>query len=244
MRNKQAIGHSAALFTIFIWGTTFISTKLLLVDFAPLEILLIRFVLGYLALWLLYPHKLKLYDIKQEGVFALAGLCGICLYYLLENIALTYTSAANVGVIISIAPFFTAILTKVIGKQTKLHRAFYLGFVISMIGICLISFQERAIELNPFGDFLACVAAFVWTCYAILSKKISDYGYAIIPSTRRMFLYGILFMMPMCFTMNLSFDLTSCITPTALGNLLFFRARSLRIMLCDMEFCSKDIGLN
>ena len=32
------------------------------------------------------------------------------MYYLLENIALTYTLASNVGVIISIAPFFTAIL--------------------------------------------------------------------------------------------------------------------------------------
>lgn len=242
MRNKQAIGHSAALFTILIWGTTFISTKLLLVDFAPLDILLIRFLLGYIALWLLYPHKLKLYDIKQEGVFALAGLCGICLYYLLENIALTYTSAANVGVIISIAPFFTAILTKVIGKQTKLHRAFYLGFVISMFGICLISFQERAIELNPFGDFLACVAAFVWACYAILSKKIGDYGYAIIPTTRRMFLYGILFMMPMCFTMNLSFDLTSCITPTALGNLLFLGLGASALCFVTWNFAVKTLG--
>lgn len=242
MRNKQGIGHSAALFTILIWGTTFISTKLLLVDFAPLEILLIRFLLGYIALWLLYPHKLKLYDIKQEGVFALAGLCGICLYYLLENIALTYTSAANVGVIISIAPFFTAILTKVIGKQTKLHRAFYLGFVISMIGICLISFQERAIELNPFGDFLACVAALIWACYAILSKKIGDYGYAIIPTTRRMFLYGILFMMPMCFTMNLSFDLTSCITPTALGNLLFLGLGASALCFVTWNFAVKTLG--
>lgn len=34
-----------------------------------------------------------------------AGLCGICLYYLLENIALTYTQASNVGVIGSTAPF-------------------------------------------------------------------------------------------------------------------------------------------
>ena len=35
-----------------------------------------------------------------------AGLCGVCLYYLLENIALTFTMASNVGVIISVAPFF------------------------------------------------------------------------------------------------------------------------------------------
>lgn len=242
MRNKHGMGHLAALLTIVIWGTTFISTKVLLVEFTPLEILLIRFVLGYVTLWLLYPHKLQLKDQSQEWGFMLAGLCGICLYYLLENVALTYTSASNVGVIISIAPFFTAILTKLIVKHTNLQRTFYLGFLISIIGIILISFQKNAIEFNPFGDFLACVAAFVWACYAILSKKIGDYGYAIIPTTRRMFFYGILFMMPMCFTMNLSFDLTSCITPTALGNLLFLGLGASALCFVTWNFAVKTLG--
>lgn len=242
MRNKQGMGHLAALLTIVIWGTTFISTKVLLMNFSPLEILLIRFVLGYVALWLLYPHKLQLRDRSQEWVFMLAGLCGICLYYLLENVALTYTSASNVGVIISIAPFFTAILTKLMIKHTPLQRTFYLGFLISIIGIILISFQESAIELNPFGDFLACVAAFLWACYAILSKKIGDYGYAIIPTTRRMFFYGILFMLPMCFTMNLSFDLTSCMTPTALGNLLFLGLGASALCFVTWNYAVKTLG--
>ena len=43
-------GHLAAAVTIFIWGTTFISTKVLLVSFTPLEILFFRFFIGYAAL--------------------------------------------------------------------------------------------------------------------------------------------------------------------------------------------------
>ncbi len=39
MANSTAKGHLAALITILIWGTTFISTKVLLVDFQPIEIL-------------------------------------------------------------------------------------------------------------------------------------------------------------------------------------------------------------
>ena len=50
MKQNAAAGHLAALFTILIWGTTFISTKVLLEDFAPVEILFFRFVIGYLAL--------------------------------------------------------------------------------------------------------------------------------------------------------------------------------------------------
>lgn len=55
-----------------------------------------------------------------------AGLCGICLYYLLENIALTYTMASNVGVIISVAPFFTAISAHIWMKtEEKLQIRFF-----------------------------------------------------------------------------------------------------------------------
>ena len=106
MANSTAKGHLAALVTILIWGTTFISTKVLLVDFQPIEILFFRFLMGLLALMIVYPHRLKGTTIKQESVFVAAGLCGVCLYYLLENIALTYTIASNVGVIISVAPLF------------------------------------------------------------------------------------------------------------------------------------------
>ena len=107
MQNTRYIGHIAALITIATWGTTFISTKVLLTGFQPLEILFFRFIMAFFALWLAYPKMLKT-DKKQEPVFMAAGLCGICLYYLLENIALTYTQASNVSVIGSTAPFFTA----------------------------------------------------------------------------------------------------------------------------------------
>lgn len=35
--NRYAAGHLAALLTILIWGTTFISTKVLLCSFQPVE---------------------------------------------------------------------------------------------------------------------------------------------------------------------------------------------------------------
>ena len=96
MENKHTAGHLSALLTIIIWGTTFISTKILLVDFQPVEILFFRFIMGLIALLIVYPHRLKGTTLRQELTFVAAGLCGICLYYLLENIALTYTLASNV----------------------------------------------------------------------------------------------------------------------------------------------------
>ena len=119
MNKGTGTGHITALITIVIWGTTFISTKILLADFTPIEILFFRFLLGLLVLIAVYPKGLEIKDKKQELTFAAAGLCGICLYYLLENIALTYTMASNVGVIISVAPFFTAVLSHVLRKTEE-----------------------------------------------------------------------------------------------------------------------------
>gem|GEM_PF-2747973 len=43
MKNKPLLGHLSAMFTIFLWGSTFISTKILLTAFSPTEILFFRF---------------------------------------------------------------------------------------------------------------------------------------------------------------------------------------------------------
>ena len=83
MKNQTTFGHVAVIFTNIVWGTTFISTKLLLEYFDPIEILFIRTVIGFLALCAAYPHRMKITDRKQELIFALAGLTGSCMYFLL-----------------------------------------------------------------------------------------------------------------------------------------------------------------
>lgn len=66
MESKKHIGHLAALLTIVIWGTTFISTKILLTDFQPVEILFFRFVIGFLVLLIIAPKRLKSVNINKK----------------------------------------------------------------------------------------------------------------------------------------------------------------------------------
>ena len=220
--NKDFSGHLAALLTIFIWGTTFISTKILLTDFKPIEILFFRFLIGLFILILIYPKRLRKTTKKQELTFALTGLCGVTLYYLLENIALTYSMASNIGVIISIAPFFTAILSHFILKEETLNQNFIIGFMAAMVGIMLISFNGSSnFKLNPLGDILALLAALVWAVYSILTKRISDYGYSTIQVTRRTFMYGVTFMFLTLIPLGFKLDLGRFSNPIYLGNILF-----------------------
>lgn len=243
MGSKKSIGHFAAFLTIIIWGTTFISTKILLADFQPVEILFFRFVMGFLVLLIIYPRRLKGINLKQEITFAAAGLCGICLYYLLENIALTYTMASNVGVIISIAPFFTAILAHLFMKsEEKLRINFFIGFTVAMAGIILISFNGSKLALNPMGDFLAIIAAFVWACYSILTRKISSFGYPVILATRRTFFYGILFMIPALFFFDFQIGLSRFANMTYLLNILYLGLGASALCFVTWNFAVKILG--
>ena len=218
--DRQRIGQAAALVTILIWGTTFISTKVLLDTLSPVEILFLRFSLGYLALWLAAPRRLRLTDWRQEGLFALAGLCGVTLYYGFENLALSATRASNVGVIISIAPFFTVLFSAVFLKENRPGLRFFAGFLIAMAGIMLISFNQEAVEIHPVGDGLAVLAAMIWAVYCLLSRRISELGYNVLLATRRTFFYGLLFMLPLTFT-QFSVSFPTILRPEILFNLVF-----------------------
>lgn len=243
MGNRRTAGHLAAMFTIIIWGTTFISTKVLLEDFRPVEILFFRFFMGFVALLFACPHRLKGVNRRQEMTFVLAGLCGICLYYLLENIALTYTMASNVGVIISIAPFFTAVLSYLfIKSEGKLRINFLIGFVVAMVGISLISFNGFKLEFNPMGDILAILAAFVWACYSILTRKISSFGYPVILTTRRTFFYGILFMVPALFFFDFKIQMERFTNMTYLFNLLYLGLGASALCFVTWNIAVKVLG--
>ncbi len=243
MGNKRLAGHLAALFTSIIWGTTFISTKVLLMDFKPVEILFFRFIIGYAALLLVRPHRMKGVGHRQEVTFVLAGLSGICLYYLLENIALTYTMASNVGVIISVAPFFTAILSRFfLQSEGRLRANFFIGFVVAMAGVAMISFNGSRLELNPAGDVLAVLAAFVWACYSILTRKISSFGYPVILTTRRTFFYGILFMVPTFFLFDGEMELKRFADMTHLLNILYLGLGASALCFVTWNLAVKVLG--
>lgn len=240
---KKNSGHILAIVTIIIWGTTFISTKVLLKDFTPIEILFYRFIIGYIVLLFIYPHHLKFNDYKKEIIFALAGLCGVTLYFLFENIALTYTYASNVGVIVAISPFFTAIITRFTFKEEKIETGFIVGFISAIIGIVLIGFNGSFVfKLNPLGDVLAIAASLVWAIYSILMKKITEFEFNIIQCTRRVFFYGLIFILPALAFFDFSFDFSRFKDIYNLSNILYLGVGASAICFATWNYSVGILG--
>jgi drug/metabolite transporter (DMT)-like permease len=236
-------GHLLGLLTATIWGTTFISTKILLETFTPIEILLIRFVIGLIVLSILSKTVFYITDIKRELYFILAGLCGVTLYFLLENIALTYTFASNIGVIVVIAPFFTAILGYFFTEDEKPTLRFFIGFIIALTGVVLIMFNgNNLLKLNPLGDILAVLATLVWSFYSILTKKISKFGFSTVKATQKIFFYGILLMLPTLPFLDFSPSWQSILKPINLFNILFLGIGASALCFVTWNYTVKVIG--
>ena len=222
MLNSTLYGHLIAAFTVTVWGITFISTKILLAVFSPFEILALRFALGYMALWLACPRWLPWQGVGNELTFALGGLTGILIYFLMENHALVLAPASNVGIIVSLAPFFTVLFAHFIAsRQEQLHRNYFVGLVISMVGVVLIGYNGLELGRGPLGDLCALGAAAMWGAYAVLTRNIANQGYNIIVATRRIFFYSLITMLPVLGWLDFAPQWQDLASVTYLGNMLF-----------------------
>lgn len=244
MKNQKPwVGHLSALITILIWASTFISTKLLLEVFSPIEIMVFRFIFAWLALFIASPKILKIKSLKEEGLFAAAGLCGVTLYFLLQNTALSLTLASNVSVLISVAPLFTALLSWIFLKDKSLSLFFVLGFAAAIIGIALISFNGQFnLNLNPIGDLLAILSALAWAIYSLLIKKISALPYSLIQSTRKIFFYGLLLVLPFLGLFNFRLDLSRFSSLPVFLNLVFLGVGASAFCFVSWNFAVNILG--
>ena len=247
----QTKGHLAAFLTIFIWGITFVSIKVLIGPFTPVEIMFFRLVLALLALWIVQPPRFKAADrgarrslsFHEELKYMAAGLCGVTLYMLFQNTALFYTLASNVSVLISVAPLFTALVARIFLKEEALKASFFLGFFVSIVGIILIAFNGNFIlKLNPLGDILALLAAVVWAFYSVLVKKISARQTAMVQVTRKVFFYGLLFLLPVLPLFDFQLRLERLAVLPNLLNLLFLGVGASALCFATWNFAVSVLG--
>lgn len=97
-------------------------------------------------------------------------------------------------------------------------------------------------KLNPLGDFLALLAGAIWAMYSIITKKISDFGYNTIQVTRRIFIYGLLFMLPLLPFLDFNLDLSLFNNKAYLANILFLGILASGICFVTWNCAVKILG--
>ncbi|MFV0310161.1 MAG: DMT family transporter [Dysgonomonas sp.] len=242
--NKRYWYHIIAIFTVIVWGTTFVSTKILIgYGLSPVEIFLYRFVLAYIGIWFFCPRTLFANSKKDELLCAAAGLTGGALYFVFENTALGITLASNVSLIVCTSPIFTALLTFLFYKKEPLRPRLITGSLVALVGMALVVFNGSFIlQINPLGDMLTVLAALSWAFYGIILKQLNG-RYSTLFITRKVFFYGIITMLPFSLMDSATFTPSLLINPVIASNLIFLGL--IASLLCFIAWNSavKELGV-
>ena len=100
---------------------------------------------------------------------------------------------------------------------------FSVGFVIAIIGIAMISMNgAKSLHLNPKGDMLAFTAMISWGFYSAIIKKIGEWDYPTAAVTRRIYFYGMLFLIPVLMWQGVSWDVTVVLSVVILHEKMTF----------------------
>lgn len=191
MKYNLLVYHLLAAFTVVVWGTTFVSTKILInMGLSPIEILFYRFLLAYSCLLGIAHRKLWAKTWKDELWMCLSGLCGGSLYFIAENTALGITWASNVSLLICTAPLFTLFLSRIFNKE-RIQRKLLYGSLVALAGVSMVVLNgSLLLQINPMGDLLTLAAAILWAFYCLILKQL-DGSYPTLFITRKVFFYGI-----------------------------------------------------
>ena len=164
-------------------------------------------------------------------MFVFLGISGGSFYFLTENTALAYTQASNVAFLVCIAPLLTALLTVVYRRVRKdrfaaamesVGRSWMLigGTVLALTGMAMMLFDGARLQVSLRGDLLALAAALCWAFYSLFMGKMTE-EYGALFATRKVFIYGLLTIIPFLLLDGDGFPLEPLRQPAVIGNLLF-----------------------
>ena len=238
--NPTLAAHAAAILTILIWGATFTSTRCCCRPLRPSRSFSCAFA-GACALLLACPRLLHVRDRRREVTFALAGLCGVTLYFLLENIALSHSTASNGACWWAYRPFDGPAGPHRPGREpaSRLFRGLRLRHVRHRLHRRQ---QQCRTPAQPAGRCPALLAALTWAFYSILTRKIGDYGYNTLQVTRRIFCWGLLFMLPTLPLSGFRWGLERLAQPEMLANLLFLGLGASALCFATWNFTIRILG--
>lgn len=236
-----------AIMVVVVWGSTFIFTKLLLLNgLSPANIFTVRFVIAYvmlLAFSLFHgQHRWFANCIRDELMMLALGVTGGSLYFLTENAAMNYTTTTNTSLIVCMCPLFATLLISVFYKSERLHGWQIVGSLLAALGVVIVVLNGRfVLHLSPKGDALAFSACMCWAVYSLLIIP-SGQRYDTLFITRKVFFYGLLTMIPYYLLRPDFPPISTLLRPDILFNLLFLGCIASTVCFLAWNWVLKKLG--
>ena len=247
MKQSTLIYHLTAFLVVAIWGSTFVCTKILLVNgLTAAQIFTLRFIIAYVLLlaFSLTRRSFRCWadTWRDELIMAALGLTGGTLYFLTENSAMNYTTTTNTSLIVCCCPLFASLLIGWFYRSERMRPVQVAGTLMAVMGVTAVVLNGRfVLHLSPLGDALALGANLCWAVYSLLMKSMSDkYSAAFI--TRKVFFYGVLTILPY-YAVVPGLPSPQVLThPVVLANLLFLGCLASMVCFLTWNWCISKLG--
>ncbi len=244
MSSNNILYHLVAFVTVAIWGTTFVATKVLMINgLSPAVIFTLRFTIAY-VLMLAFYHKHILSDSwKDEVKMILLGITGGSLYFLSENESMNFTTTTNTSLIVCSCPLFATLLVRLVYRNSSRISTVQLGgSLLAFAGMVIVVLNGKfVLHLSPMGDTLAFMACLCWAVYSLLMKAVSGrYSAAFI--TRKVFFYGVLTILPYYLFVPDMPSVEALTRPQVVANLLFLGCLASMICYLTWNWCIAKLG--
>ncbi|UKK60078.1 DMT family transporter [Prevotella communis] len=244
---NRIIYHLTAFLVVALWGTTFVYTKLLLMaGLTAAQIFVLRFIIAYVML-LAYSLPKKSFRLfasswKDELLMAALGLTGGSLYFLTENSSMLYTTTTNTSLIVCLSPLFAMALIGMFYRSQRLHGIQIVGTLMAALGVIVVVLNGHfVLHLSPLGDTLAFMACLCWAFYSLLMIP-ANQRYRTLFITRKVFFYGLVFMIPYFIIWPGMPSLSVVLRPDVMGNLLFLGCIASMVCFLAWNWAMKKIG--
>ncbi len=205
--SKSIRGHAAALCAVCIWALSSGGYSYLRAYFTPIEIILAGILISCIVLNLVYLPRLATRSLAGELWYVLAGALGVAGFFYLEYSSLSRTSSESFSVILTLTPIACSIASNLLLKSGKSTRSFFGGFAFAALGIFLINYYKHSdLAFTLSGVIYALLAAACLGSFYAVLKRLTNMGGSAIQVIRRVFFWGVIFLLPLCFIMD--FDLS------------------------------------
>jgi drug/metabolite transporter (DMT)-like permease len=165
----RALGASALLAAVFMWGTSFPVLKVGLESLPPITYAAMRFTLasGVVLLTFHLFHRTGSIAALRENwpILTAVGVFGITLPNMAINVGMQYTTASVTSMIISSGPVFTLLLAVGLLHE-RLTATIMLGTLVALVGTFLLVEQD-GLDLGSStlaGNLLVLIGA---VCYSV-----------------------------------------------------------------------------
>jgi drug/metabolite transporter (DMT)-like permease len=166
-----------AMFSVIVWGASFVATKVALQDVSPVTVVWLRFGMGVIILGGMVWHRKQLKIPKKEDwlYFGLLGFLGIAFHQWLQSTGLVTARAVSTSWIVASTPIFMALLGWIILKE-KLTLFQVFGIGLSTFGVLMVVTRGDLASLfsghfGTTGDFLILISAPNWAIFSTLSRR-------------------------------------------------------------------------